>query len=161
MLLSWKIRSLYAVRAKVSKGVLIERYAVLGKDVELSHYCYVGIGTIISNAKIGPYCSIGPHCHVGLGEHSLTDISTSQRYVRRKLLNKTTTFEGDNWIGAGAVIRQGVNLGFGSVIGANSTLLEDTEPFGVYVGSPARLTKYRFSEERILEILNSKWWENK
>jgi len=46
--------------------------------------------------------------------------------------------EDDVWIGVRAVVMPGVTLGRGSVIGANSTVTRDTEPWGVYAGNPAR-----------------------
>lgn len=46
--------------------------------------------------------------------------------------------EDDVWIGIRAVVMPGVTLGRGSVIAANATVTRDTEPWGVYVGNPAR-----------------------
>mgnify|MGYP005856167837 CR=1 FL=1 len=51
-----------------------------------------------------------------------------------------------SYVGTGAVIRQGlpnkkVFLGAGSIIGANSTVIKDCEPGGIYVGSPCRRIK--------------------
>jgi acetyltransferase-like isoleucine patch superfamily enzyme len=43
-------------------------------------------------------------------------------------------------IGLGAVIRDGVEIAAGSFIGAGAVVVRDTEPGGVYVGSPARPT---------------------
>jgi acetyltransferase-like isoleucine patch superfamily enzyme len=51
---------------------------------------------------------------------------------------------GDNVICfSGAVISTGVKIGDGAVIGANSTVVSDVEPWTVVAGSPARFIKYR------------------
>lgn len=49
----------------------------------------------------------------------------------------------DVWIGAGVKILDGVKIGKGCVIGANSVVTHSLKPFGIYVGVPAKLLKYR------------------
>ena len=44
----------------------------------------------------------------------------------------------------------GVTIGEGSIIGANSLVLSDTEPWTIYVGNPARPIKIR-NKGNILE----------
>ncbi len=46
--------------------------------------------------------------------------------------------EDDVWIGIRAVVMPGVTLHNGSVIAANATVTRDTDPWGIYAGSPAR-----------------------
>jgi putative colanic acid biosynthesis acetyltransferase WcaF len=47
------------------------------------------------------------------------------------------------WICARASVGPGVNVGEGAVLGLASVASRDLEPWGVYVGSPARKTKER------------------
>lgn len=54
-------------------------------------------------------------------------------------------------IGASSIIFPGVNIGEGAVIGANSLVTKDCDPWGVYVGSPAKKIKRRPSD-KILEL---------
>ena len=54
-------------------------------------------------------------------------------------------------IGANTVILPGVTIGEGAVIGANSLVTKDCEPWTIYVGSPARPLRPR-PRERILEL---------
>ncbi|TAH24859.1 MAG: hypothetical protein EAZ07_08700 [Cytophagales bacterium] len=49
----------------------------------------------------------------------------------------------DCWIGAGAIILPGVNLGDGTIVGAGSIVTRSTENFSVVAGNPARLIKFR------------------
>lgn len=49
-------------------------------------------------------------------------------------------------------------IGDGAFIGAGSVLHGDVPPYAVVTGNPARVVRYRFSKERIKELLNSKWW---
>jgi len=65
----------------------------------------------------------------------------------------------DVWIGNGAKILEGVHVGDGAVIGAGAVVTKDVPPYAIVGGIPAKVIKYRFSDEDIelLEIL--KWWE--
>jgi galactoside O-acetyltransferase len=51
----------------------------------------------------------------------------------------------------------GVTLSEGSILGANSLLTKDTEPWTIYVGSPAKPVKVR---EREIIINNAKKLKN-
>jgi acetyltransferase-like isoleucine patch superfamily enzyme len=53
----------------------------------------------------------------------------------------------------------GVHIGIGSVVGAGSIVTKDLEPFGIYVGSPAKLMRKRFNDQLINTLLESRWWE--
>jgi acetyltransferase-like isoleucine patch superfamily enzyme len=54
-------------------------------------------------------------------------------------------------VGANAVILPGVEIGEGSVVGANSLVTRDCAPWTLYVGSPAKPLRPRPSE-RMLEL---------
>ena len=58
-------------------------------------------------------------------------------------------------------VKQGVKIGDGAVIGANSFVNKDVEPFSIVVGSPAKHLKYRFGKETQDEIRNSSYWDEK
>jgi galactoside O-acetyltransferase len=64
----------------------------------------------------------------------------------RKLVNKPVIMERFSAIGVNSVVLQGVRMAEGSVLGANSLLTKDTEPWTIYVGSPAKPIKKRDSE---------------
>ena len=71
----------------------------------------------------------------------------------------TTKIENDVWVGDSVIILPGVKVGTGSVIGAGSIVTKDVEPYTIVAGNPAKLIKKRFNNDRILELLNSKWWD--
>ena len=41
----------------------------------------------------------------------------------------------------------------------NAIITKDVEPYTVVGGNPAKLIKKRFSEDKIRELLDSRWWE--
>lgn len=65
----------------------------------------------------------------------------------------------DVWIGYNATIMAGVTIGDGAIIGANSTVVKDVEPYTVVGGNPAQQIKKRFSDEVIQKLLELKWWD--
>ena len=65
----------------------------------------------------------------------------------------------DVWIGYNATIMAGVSIGDGAIIGTNSVVTKDVEPYSIVGGNPAKLIKKRFSEEEINDLLEIKWWD--
>ncbi|EDX79493.1 hypothetical protein BBAL3_650 [Brevundimonas sp. BAL3] len=49
---------------------------------------------------------------------------------------ETITVEDEAWIAAGAFVHPGVTIARGSVIAARSVVRHNTEPYGVYAGTP-------------------------
>ena len=74
--------------------------------------------------------------------------------MQQVLLLRVSNF----WIGDNVSIMSGVTIGDGAIIGANSLVTKDIEPYSINVGIPARKTKYRFSENEIKKICSLKWW---
>ena len=64
----------------------------------------------------------------------------------------------DVWIGQNAVILPGVHIGDGAIVGANSVVGSDIDPYTIVVGNPARILRKRFDDELIDLILRFKWW---
>ena len=59
------------------------------------------------------------------------------------------------WIGRRAIILPGVKIGKGVVIGAGALVSKDIPDFGIAVGNPAKVVKYRDSK-KFNELYNKK-----
>ena len=70
-----------------------------------------------------------------------------------------TVIGNDVWIGQNATILPGVHIGDGAIIGANSVVGSDVEPYTVAVGNPARMLRKRFDDELIDLLLKFRWWD--
>lgn len=70
-----------------------------------------------------------------------------------------TVIGNDVWIGQHATILPGVHIGDGAIVGANSVVSKDVEPYSVVAGNPARLIRKRFDEETTKFLLELKWWD--
>ena len=65
----------------------------------------------------------------------------------------------DVWIGRGARILAGVQIGDGAVIAAYAVVSSDVRPYAIAAGNPAREVRRRFSDEQIERLLRIRWWE--
>lgn len=141
---------------RFSFGVYVHESAVIGKNN------YIGPYTMINNATIGNYCSIAPSVKIGQANHSKDYITTynniSSKLIGFTMYEKPALIENDVWIGANAVIMQGVKVGNGVVIGANAVVNTDIPPYAIAVGIPAKVVKFRFTKENIAIIEDSKWF---
>lgn len=140
----------------------IDASAFIDGSCEIGEYTFIGKDVDITKAKIGRYCSIAPHVRIGQGEHDINEISTSSKLSDRGTYDDLTTkpceIKNDVWIGTESIIRRGVVIGNGAVIGANSFVNKDVPDFAVVAGSPAKIIKYRFSPEMRQKIKESEYW---
>ena len=70
-----------------------------------------------------------------------------------------TVIGNDVWIGQNAVILPGVHIGDGAIIGANSIVGSDVEPYTIVVGNPSKPLRKRFDDELIGLLLCFRWWD--
>jgi carbonic anhydrase/acetyltransferase-like protein (isoleucine patch superfamily) len=57
------------------------------------------------------------------------------------------------------MIKQGVTVGHGSIIGMGSVVTKDVPPYAIVAGNPARVIRYRFDQAIIKLLLQSQWWD--
>lgn len=146
---------------KVGEHSHILKNCILNNS-NIGNYTYIGRGSLIQNSTIGNYCSIAHEVILGLGKHPLNLFSTSPLFYRkRNPLNieivkkdfgfieyEPITIGNDVWIGARAIIMDGVKVGDGAVIAAGAIVTKDVAPFSIVGGVPAKVIKYRTSEDR-------------
>ncbi|AYG65133.1 MULTISPECIES: acyltransferase [unclassified Rhizobium] len=128
-------------RVHFRKGVVIdaqEGSIEIGNHVSFNDYSILlGRGGI----SIGNDVRIAAHAMIVSFDHNFDDVSQPIRL--QGVTKKPIVIEDDVWIGAGAKILGGAHVAKGCVIGANAVVKGKTEPYGIYVGAPARLLKRR------------------
>lgn len=147
--------------SRVGPGANV-RYTIIGK------YSYCGPFCVINHAVIGSFCSISDNVYIGAEEHPMEWVSTSQAFhdvghlkkiARLEMPPVKNTYVGnDVWIGHGAFIKQGINIGDGAIVAACSVVTKDVPPYAIVGGIPAKIIKYRFDDETIHKLLESRWW---
>ena len=141
--------------SQVKVGTAIDPASTIGSYVYIGKYCNV------TRANIGSYVSIANGVSIGQGEHDITRISTNSLFYESaydELTKEDLIIEEDVWIGADSIVLRGVVIGRGAVIGANSVVTKSVPRYAVVVGAPARVIKYRFTNDRIASIEKSEWW---
>lgn len=111
--------------------------------------------------EIGHFCSIADEVRFFLGGNHFVDRPTT--YPVHGLLSGQRGGDGyskgpirvgsDVWIGYGANIFSGVEIGQGAVIGAGSVVVKDVPPYAIVAGNRAEIIRYRFDGEMIAELL--------
>lgn len=138
----------------------------------IGRFTYVA-GARISNARIGQFCSIGPEATIGgLGRHPTHWASTHPAFFSTHRQSGITFAESDHfdelppvtigndvWIGARAVILDGVTVGDGAIVAAGAVVARDVPPYAIVGGVPARTIRYRFSQAVIDGFLRLRWWD--
>lgn len=134
-------------------------------------HSFAGYNCEISHSEIGSFCSIGNNVILNPGVHPINWVSTSPVFysgkdsVKVKYANfdkvkrRSLVIGSDVWIGSNVVVMGGVNIGHGAIIGASSVVTKNVPPYAIVGGVPAKILKYRFDENLIEELLQSKWWE--
>ncbi len=136
----------------------ISRSSVLN-NCSIGDYSHIGDNCSLNRVDMGRYCAIANAVHIGGMEHSWWWPSISTWLSDECVWNNRTKIGNDVWIGASAIIRQGVTIGNGAVIGANSFVNKDVPPYAIVVGSPARILRYRFDDETRKKIEETKYWD--
>lgn len=129
------------------------------RDCVLGKWCYIGPKGNLNSAIIGNYTCIAPSCQIGGMEHPYWDFSISPLLSDKYVFGKKTYIGHDVWIAADCIIKQGISIGNGAVVGANSFVNKDVPPYAIVAGSPAKILKYRFDEKTIAALESSCYWE--
>lgn len=156
--------------SKVDKKAKIYRGCRIYKS-KIDAYTYIAPNSSVVNAKIGKFCSISQNVFIGLPQHNMNVVSTSPIFLSKKNAvcfswTKNNKYEehanviigNDVWIGMNVLIKGGVTIKDGAIIGAGSIVTKDIPAYAVVVGTPAKIIKYRFSDDIICKLVDLKWW---
>jgi acetyltransferase-like isoleucine patch superfamily enzyme len=118
--------------------------------------------------EFGNYCSIASGVKIFRANHPAEQFTTHpllynpvMGLVDHDMLNRPPLEIGhDVWIGSNAIICPRVRkIGNGAIIGAGSVVTKDVPPYTIIAGNPAKIIRKRFSDDIMLKLEMSKWWE--
>lgn len=144
---------------------------ILRKISEVGRFC-----AIASNVQAGhfehptDYLSVSHMFHgkwEGVWESTKSFYSKNDSNIKKSIGTFFKEFDpngysikigNDVWIGEGAFISRGVTIGDGAIIAARAVVTKDVPPYAIVGGVPAKIIRYRFSEEIIEQLLELQWW---
>lgn len=142
-------------------------------EVAMGDYSYVVNDSQITYTSIGKFCSIAAMTRINPGNHPMQR-ATQAHFTYRA----STYFEGESddaeffawrrshhveigndvWIGHGAIVLPGRNIGTGAVVAAGAIVTRDVPAYTIVAGNPARPIRRRFSEEQAERLVALAWW---
>lgn len=148
-----------------------------------NYFCSIGSFSY-SWSPLSPMCTIGRYSSIATGvsligyRHPYNRFTTSgfSYYKGFKIYDEVLSLESkfnvvdnpqptpkvtvgnDVWIGSDSILKPGITIGDGAVIGTHSLVTKDVAPYTIVGGMPAKFIKHRFPMEIIAELLNLQWW---
>jgi acetyltransferase-like isoleucine patch superfamily enzyme len=117
---------------------------------------------------VGNYSSIGSNIMLG-GQHPSDRITTYPHRIWMGMEGAgedgfpvptgDTIVGSDAWLCFDAVILSGVTIGDGAIVAAGAVVTKDVPPYAIVGGNPAKLIRYRFTEEQREALLDIRWWD--
>lgn len=134
-----------------NSGLTIGRFVQIAANLNL----VLGLNHCYKRAAAYPFESLNLEFHNASGRYHTGMLKTN----RCPYSNGPITIGNDVWIGMNVIITSGVTIGDGAILGLGAVVRENVPPYAIVVGNPAKVIKYRHSEEQIRKLLDIRWWE--
>jgi virginiamycin A acetyltransferase len=153
--------ALYMSLSIDKSSYIIEPFQIIAHDSRKSN-------GELPNIIVGKMCSIAINLTFSMGNHILNRVSTSpskHSLFSHEQGNLSSYSKGDIiicndvWIGANVSILDGITISNGAVIGLGSVVTKSVPPYAIVGGNPAKIIKYRFSEDIIARLEALKFWD--
>jgi len=123
----------------------------IGSNVRISRYAHIYCTD--APLTIGNRVIVGPSPTIVTGNHRIDVVGKFIMDSLQKLPenDKKVIIEDDIWIGANVTILMGARISRGTVVAAGAVVNNLCPPYSITGGVPAKVIKYRFTIEEILE----------
>lgn len=123
----------------------------LGDNVSIPRYSHI----FCTDAPLtmGDNVLFGPAPTIVTGNHRIDVIGKAICHSHDKLPenDKEVVIEDEVWVGANVTILMGVTIGRGSVVAAGAVVNKSCPPYSIVGGLPAKVLKYRFTIDEVME----------
>jgi acetyltransferase-like isoleucine patch superfamily enzyme len=126
-----------ARRLGFGDGASIYHLSYVYGDVAVGEHTWIGPFTVLDGTgglEIGAWCSIS----AGVQIYTHDSVARAVSGGRSPLERQSVSIGDCCYIGAGTVIAKGVTIGPHAVVGAQSFVNRDVEPYAIVVGAPVR-----------------------
>lgn len=150
----------------VISNTILGRFTYVGSNTNL-HSCIVG-----SFSSISHDISIESYTHPSQGFISTSPVFFSILNQCGRTFVKGAKFEeslsvakyrciigNDVWVGSNVKIMGGITIGNGAIVAMGAVVTKDVPPYAIVGGVPAKVIRYRYTQEQINKLENYKWWD--
>lgn len=144
------------IGVQLRDGVILSRNcSIMGKNghVVFEERADVGCNCVfasVTGISVGASAIIAGNCYIGGGRYVHDRLEPA--IMDQGVYSRGEIVIGDkSWIGAGAVILDGVRIGTGAIVGAGSVVTKDVPDYAVAAGVPARILRIRAEQEPLEE----------
>lgn len=123
---------------------IIEDIVISNSDI--GDYSWIRVGSEIYDSDIGQDVFIGFKCRI-VNTTIENNVQIASGCVFGKKGSERVTIRKGSWLGADVVVKAGVTIGIGAVIGAGTIVEHDIKPFEIVIGKPGKVLKKRICEE--------------
>lgn len=139
--------AIFTSRLVLGEQSWIAGHALVRGDVSFGAHCTVNPYAMISGkVSCGDGVRIASHVSLVGFNHGYDDPDTPIYKQKHETLG--ITIEDDVWIGANAVVVDGVTIGRGAVIAAGAVVSKDVPSMAIVGGVPAKVLRYRGRSRR-------------
>lgn len=137
-----------------------------GRSLKIGKYSTLTWNVLIeggASTKIGDRVFIGPGSKLLTSTYKINGYYTVEHLPGNcnEIEYGDIIIEDDAYIGANCIIMPGVKIGEGAVVGANSLVKSDLEPWTIYVGTPCKpIGKREKPTKERQEMLKKVDWSN-
>lgn len=134
--------AIFTTRLFLGEQSWIAGHALVRGDVSFGAHCTVNPYAMISGkVRCGDGVRIASHVSLVGFNHGYDDPDLPIYKQKHETLG--ITIEDDVWVGANAVVVDGVTIGRGAVIAAGAVVSKDVPPMAIVGGVPAKVLRYR------------------
>lgn len=143
-------------------------------ESEMGDYSYVVNDSNIIYTTVGKFVSIAAMTRINPGNHPMQRATQAHFTYRASCYFDGEADEAeffdwrrsfrisighDVWIGHGAIILPGRNIGIGAVVAAGAVVTKDVAPYTIVAGNPAKPIRRRFPETIAERLMQLAWWD--